>query len=166
MEIGKIVGFTGTRRGMLSRQRQSIEVLLKLLQPKEVHHGDCVGADEQFHRIAQDLGLRIIIHPPDNPKLQAQCMIDNERSFRLFPRPYMDRNRDIVMASDIVLAAPAEEEVQRSGTWMTVRTAKGMSKHVIVVYPEGYLEFRDYSQPVSMFKGRSHLGGDGDVGDI
>lgn len=150
------VGFTGTRLGMSVRQRQSIEILLWLLQPKEVHHGDCVGADEQFHRIAQQRKLRIIIHPPDNEKLQAKCMFesDDKTSFRMASKPYVDRNIDIIKTTDIMLAAPSGEEVQRSGTWLTIRHAKGLKKHVIIVYPEGNLEHRDFMSNMSMWGGR------------
>jgi len=139
------IGFTGTRLGMSVRQRQGIETLLWLLQPKEVHHGDCIGADEQFHRIAQQMKLRIIIHPPDNQRLQANCLFDpgDKKSFRMASKPYLERNVDIVNASDILLGAPGtSEEMQHSGTWMTIRHARGLKKNVIVIYPEGNIEHR------------------------
>ena len=56
----------------------------------------------------------------------------------LDPRPYLARNRDIVDASDLMLACPAEQqEVLRSGTWATIRYALKRDKHLIVIHPNG-----------------------------
>jgi len=142
-----VLGFTGTRLGMQFRQRQTLEVLMHIFKPDEVHHGDCIGSDEQFHRIAQQMHRRIIIHPPENPKLRANCI----GGIEVFPKPYMERNRDIVSASDIMLATPAGQEEQHSGTWLTIRAAKGMKKDVIVIYPGGDVEYRDHDSKRSMF---------------
>ena len=142
------IGFTGTRLGMQSRQRQSLEVIMRILKPDEVHHGDCIGSDEQFHRLAQLQHRRIIIHPPENPKLRANCI----GGIEVFPKPYMERNRDIVQASDIMLATPAGPEEQHSGTWMTIRAAKGLKKDVIIIFPGGDVEYRDHDSKRSMFR--------------
>ena len=132
------LGFTGTRSGMKEPQRKTVEAILWMLKPKEVHHGDCIGADAQFHEIARKLHLRILVHPPDNPALRANCL----GGIDLMPKPYRDRNVDIVQQSDFLLAAPSGPELDRSGTWMTVRIAKGLRKLVYVIYPEGNVEMR------------------------
>lgn len=134
-----VIGFTGTRLGMTSWQRQSLDVLLNLIKPDEVHHGDCIGSDEQFHRICQLRKLRIVIHPPDNPAARANCV----GGIVVAPRPYLERNKDIVESADILIAAPkGPEQFQGSGTWQTIRWAKRWKKIVIIINPEGGLEWR------------------------
>jgi len=96
----------------------------------EVHHGDCVGADASFHNIAKELGKRIVIHPPENDKLRAYKHGD-----RMYSRkPYLQRNHDIVKASDTMIACPdSSKEKLRSGTWATIRYARKNGKEVNLI---------------------------------
>jgi hypothetical protein len=118
-----IVGFTGSRAGMTARQLARVREVLE--QATEAHHGDCVGGDAEVHAIAIELGVPVVIHPPDKQKHRACC----QGAVRAEPeRPYLRRNRDIVRACDLLVAAPKESEeppVQRGqGTWSTVRYAR------------------------------------------
>jgi hypothetical protein len=107
---------------------------LTMLDFDEVHHGDCVGADHDMHRIAEANGQRIVVHPPSDNRLRAWC----KGEIILSPRPYLDRNRDIVGACTTLLATPAEmEEQDKGGTWYTVRFARRRGVPVIVVWPDG-----------------------------
>ena len=126
------IGFTGTRYGMAPGQRQALLDLIDQLLvfppyttfPCEVHHGMCVGADEDFHRIMREIpGAHIVGHPgptwPDG-KWSADVLCDEtvER------RPYMRRNADIVAAAHVMIATPFGDEPQASGwTWSTIRMA-------------------------------------------
>ena len=126
-----IVGFTGTRQGMNDFQKSQVQQFLSGLVSTEVHHGDCLGADEDFDAIAYQRGLKIVIHPPENSTHRAWCS-DGEV---LKPKPYIVRNHDIVDACDVLLACPSGPEVVRSGTWATIRYAKKQGKNVIIIYP-------------------------------
>lgn len=131
------VGFTGTRFGMTDQQIKSIaEIVDGLPDDLECHHGDCVGADEEFHtivRIAKE-GARIRGHLPENEKHRAWCDFDFEEE----PLDYKVRNRRIVNASDLMIAGPKEmKEAKRSGTWMTIRYALRQGKEMLVVFPDG-----------------------------
>lgn len=54
------------------------------------------------------------------------------------PRPPLERNRDVVDASDVLLACPGGmAEEQRSGTWATIRYARKAGKPVVIVWPDG-----------------------------
>ena len=124
---------------MTSFQRRSLDVLLSILKPSEVHHGDCVGADEQFHVMCMERHIHVIIHPPDNDVLRAHSI----GGFSLAPRPYLERNKDIINLSDMLIAAPKGPEVQQgSGTWQSIRWVRRLEKPVIIIHPEGYLERR------------------------
>ena len=134
-----IVGFTGTREGLTSAQREAlVKVLYRLYSDgSEFHHGDCVGADEEAHEIAREIGYEIHIHPPSISRLRAFCKGDVVYS----PKPYLERNHDIVDASDILVACPAQSyEVLRSGTWATVRYARRVGKPIVIIYPNGSVE--------------------------
>jgi len=136
------IGFTGTQVGMTNEQKSSLEKYLKIsLKYSEYHHGDCVGADEQFHKILEKLGTdEIIIHPPIKNVKRAFC----KAKTILVPKDYLDRNKDIVDASEILIAAPKEfDEQLRSGTWSTVRYCKKQKKNAFIIYPNGMMRVYD-----------------------
>lgn len=143
------IGFTGTREGMTENQKIFLEAYFKIVKSLQeadfcFHHGDCIGADEQAHRILYDnIGGRLIyLHPPHNDKLRAK--LDSECSYVYPTRQYLERNHDIVDATDYLIAAPKEaEETTKSGTWATIRYAKKQKKNVIIVRPDGSIIFRD-----------------------
>lgn len=125
-------GFTGTQEGMTERQQKTLILLLKDMKNHVFHHGDCVGADEQAHFIAERCGLYIWIHPPINNNKRAFCESDT-----ILPaKEYIDRNHDIVDACDILIAAPKTlSEGLRSGTWATIRYARKNSIPCIILEP-------------------------------
>lgn len=132
------VGFSGSRDGMSFPQKQYIETWISknIHNIEEVHHGDCIGADAQFHKLCNRDRLKIIIHPPSNPQKRAFCQSLDIRS----EKPYLIRNDDIVNDSDILLATPSTVDnnyILTSGTWYTIRKAKNLGKEVIVIYPDG-----------------------------
>ncbi len=128
------IGFTGTRRGMTDAQRNSLRKFLQTAAG-EFHHGDCIGADEQAHDIAEAAGFEIHIHPPLNPTKRAFKITHVSR---MRPElPYLARNRNIVFATDELVATPAEPEEQlRSGTWSTVRFARTRNRPITIIYPD------------------------------
>src|SRR5262245_37831802 len=135
------VGFTGTQKGMTKEQKHRIEVILITLRPKHVHHGDCIGADAEFHAICDKLKHRPIIHihPPSNPKKRAFCKGD----VMYTEKPYKKRNHDIVAMSDKLIATPKEdyEIMIGSGTWQTIRMGNKANIEVYIVVPNGDVVF-------------------------
>lgn len=120
-------------------ENQKKLVINYLSQLKEmdiyVHHGDCVGADYDFHKICSDKliekNIKIIIHPPINNKLRAYCNGNNV--YINDPKDYLDRNRDIVDSCKILIGCPMNKnyEDKRSGTWYTINYAKKCNKELI-----------------------------------
>ena len=141
-EEGFVVGFTGTRTGMTKAQREAVQRELaadgKDAPVIEFHHGDCVGADAQAHEIAVESKISVFLHPPTGDKLRAFC----ESDFAYVPKPYLDRNKDIVNDTDYMLACPRGEETVRSGTWATIRYAVSKGKLVLIIYPDGRTEIK------------------------
>jgi hypothetical protein len=138
-----IIGFTGTRNGLTDEQDEALSELVNRLQPGEVHHGMCVGADEAFHKIvvAGEYFVNIEGHPPTIPDHMMEY--NEEEFFKIhFPRPYLERNRDIVKQSQMLIACPEGPEVIRSGTWSTIRYLKKHNwvKDHYIVWPSGLVE--------------------------
>lgn len=134
------IGFTGTQPGMTGDQIRVVMQFLISLAPTDVHHGDCIGSDDDFHLITSlwDTPVRRHIHPPTNPTKRAWCPIRQETDTVYLPKPYLIRNHDIVDATTTLIATPAEYTEQlRSGTWSTIRYARKHRRHIIVVYPDG-----------------------------
>jgi hypothetical protein len=140
------IGFTGTRNGTTEAQYGYLRGALTSMIPKgnaevnvevEAHHGDCVGADCEFHVLLREVcpAARIIAYPGLDNAQRAFSDAD----LILEPRPLLDRNLDIVKAVDFLFAAPKEDHmVLRSGTWATVRYAVRRNvPQVIVVKPDG-----------------------------
>jgi hypothetical protein len=104
----------------------------------EVHHGDCMGADADFHDLADNECLDIVIHPPIDDSKRAFCSSSDVRE----PKPYLDRNHDIVNETRVLIACPNGRESPRSGTWATVRYARnriyqGEQQLTYIITPSG-----------------------------
>jgi hypothetical protein len=137
------IGFTGTRIGMTSAQKQRVISFLSRIKhefPNHEwwgHHGDCIGADEDFHNLLRKADFKIYGHPPGNPKLRAFLTFDDCDK----PEIYRIRNHNIVRESRILIATPRLPEQDSSqgysGTWATVRYARQRKKPYIVIMPDG-----------------------------
>ena len=129
-----IIGFTGSRRGLSKEQMAQVNSVLIQHQATHLHHGDCVGSDEGFHRVGEEMAnVSITIHPPDKPGLRAFCDPQGEGVKKL-PLPFLKRNHAIVDACDILIACPETNQEQlRSGTWATIRYARKKGKEVIII---------------------------------
>lgn len=129
------IGFTGRQDGMTNKQKEVVEWLLRR-GPGEFHHGDCVGADAEAHAIAKKAGLRIVVHPPNDPKKRAFVQDYDEIREE---KPYLDRNHDIVNETELLLATPRTPyEITRSGTWATIRYGRNTpGVDVAIVLPDG-----------------------------
>lgn len=134
------VGFTGTRWGMTMQQKDAVHQMLKdlaaLVRPGRVvaHHGDCVGADSNFHDLARDVNAYTIGHPPTSLELRANRTFDQVRP----PLGHLARNRRIVLEAQVMIATPFESTRQtRGGTWYTIDHARKVGRKVVVVLPDG-----------------------------
>jgi hypothetical protein len=132
-----IVGFTGTREGMTTYQKNAIRQMMIDVNVLMGHHGDCIGGDEEFDYICHDFELPVHLHPPDDPRYRAFCM-DFYRTEE--PRPYLVRNRVIVNSVNLLIAAPKETfepmAARGQGTWSTIRYARQVGRLLRIVWPE------------------------------
>ena len=145
------VAFTGTRKGMTTAQWSRVASILTTQfangSRHEWHNGDAIGADAQSH--ASVLGLKKmgrLIETHGHP-----CNKEDQREYMDFDvmhevAPPLSRNRDMVRASGLLVAAPFEyEDIPRgSGTWATIRFAARTETSHIVVWPDGSDTTFDY----------------------
>lgn len=138
------LGFTGTQQGMTNAQWEAVRRLFfYTLNVTVLHHGCCVGADLQAHRLALEHSAYIVGHPPTDVK---KCMLVDLKEFDEIRLAfgYMTRNYHIVREGvDGLVATPKEaREVLRSGTWSTIRRARkhphvADHKPIWIVLPDG-----------------------------
>lgn len=137
----RTIGFTGTKLGMTPPQRAEVQRILESARKRgavEFVFGLCVGADEEAALDAAALGYRLRGFP-------AFELGDPNRSLLTvaFLHPVaapLDRNGSIVEFSKEIVAAPhGYREVQRSGTWATIRRARRLGRPVSIVAPDGSL---------------------------
>lgn len=131
----KRLGFTGTQEGMTQAQQETVAAIILVYKPVVAQHGDCVGADEEFHNLARSQGVTVDIFPPKDAKKRAFCKFARKVHE---PENYLVRNNLIVINSDFIIAAPKEyHEVLRSGTWSTIRRTQELRKPLTIVWPDG-----------------------------
>lgn len=127
-----VIGFSGTRAGMTPLQTAAVVDTLRQHRFAIVHHGDCVGADEELHEISKQLGFYVIVHPPKNSAFRAFCRGDEI----LPPDSYYNRNQAIVDVCAFLIAAPKTMS-RVGGTWDTIRRAQRADKPVLLHKPDG-----------------------------
>lgn len=131
------IGFTGTRKGWTVHQWAWFPMILSGFPGAEFEHGDCQGSDAAAHVIAQNRRHRIHLRAAVGTKFRAFSKLSPTDVLHP-PKPPLARNHDIVDATTILIATPAEMTEQlRSGTWSTVRYARKRGKRVIIVFPDG-----------------------------
>ena len=135
------IGFTGTQSGMNQFQKMAVLAYLNLIDPVEVHHGSCIGADAEFHAMTVDK-YETHVHPCTLLTKQAP---HPGATFVYVAKEPLERNRDIVNESLLVIATPRGKERPRSGTWMTVNYARKLGRPLLIVYPK-YMEFENWPE--------------------
>ena len=147
-----IVGFSGTQHGMTKSQWDVVAQYVESLKPDAIVHGDCVGADEQFHTICCSVYSgplhRVILRPGvdanGNAPKRAYCKTQTPPEIEVIEHPperYLIRNDKIAEECVRLIAAPLEfeEQLRGSGTWATVRYAHARGKPIHLVLPDGHL---------------------------
>lgn len=113
-------------------QPAQAETIIRVLDAHSslvVLHGDCIGADTDFHNLCvayrsahPEKYIKIHVYPPINPQLRGFNVADKTLELN----HYLERNKAIVLNSDFLIACPVDKNKAevRSGTWSTVRQAR------------------------------------------
>lgn len=134
----KSLGISGSRDGLTLHQRAFMLSWMRNHNAQVVHHGDCIGADEQVARLFSTTFSYIIAHPGHIAAMRANCEVND---LTLSPLNTLVRNRFIVKHSNHILAFPSQRSPgTRSGTWYTIDYAQKQNKPVTVVLPSGEVQ--------------------------
>lgn len=130
------IGITGTRKG--ANKVQQIAISQKLKGVSHFHHGCAVGVDIKAAQMAHNSGIYVVGHPGMDVHGNVRSNITNFDNHTEEPLPFLQRNRIIVDASNLMLAVPKDmQEERRSGTWYTVRYCRTVNKPLIILWPDG-----------------------------
>lgn len=146
-----IWGETGTRYGATRLQLASVGWLWSRYEIKELHNGDCVGADEQLYYLARSFGATVTLHPPTDPKYRAFCgqsdCVVFDTTITIRPeKTYFIRDRDVVDESDVVVGLPKKPwEEDHGGTWYTINYAREQEKPLAIVWPNGLISYERWN---------------------
>ena len=135
------LGFTGTSSTVTVLAKHALKNVLQNMHNAgylRMHNGDCIQADAIAARLWQEMGGKVVLHPPEDPKKRAFI----EADYYFDPRPYLERNKDIVNLSRTLIAVShGMTEDARSGTWATIRYAKKMCRPCQIILPNGEIQF-------------------------
>ena len=133
------LGITATRTGLTEDQIDSFYALIRLGKPNEVHDGDCFGGDTECHNIVRkEFPLCYMVgHPPTEERYRKF----NKYDMSYMPKPYLERNDDIIDLVDEMIALPKEMKEPKTkrggGTWATIRHARKKGRKLTIIYPDG-----------------------------
>lgn len=150
-----IVAFTGSRgpddAGMPPAQHQAVDRLLQSLfgPGAGFYHGCCRGADAQAAALAKAAGYVVVARPARSavatdvempPDVDPDALAAADRV--LWAAGHFRRNRDLVDACDLLVAAPAAYAWpvlpgSSGGTAYTVNYARRHGKRVYLLDPAG-----------------------------
>lgn len=134
------IGITGTRHGATRAQLKVLMGSLLLYYQAgetELHHGACVGVDEQAALLGRAMNFRVIAHPPNTDRYLSTVSM-NASDVVLPTAQYLVRDRAIVHSTGLLIAAPhTTVQIPRSGTWYTYRYALGKNKTTMLITPDG-----------------------------
>lgn len=147
-----VAGFTGTTQGMAEIQGEKIRDWITYVDVS-LHHGMCVGADFDMELLARRYALSsyVVGHPgvTKGGRVWLRAELSSPDDIRA-PKPFIERNHDIVDETDVLWAAPKEYFNKRredgtwtpirSGTWATIRYAERVGKPVVIFWPGGGIE--------------------------
>lgn len=152
----EILGITATRKGIRFAQAEAFKKIFLSILPTQLHHGACVGGDEDAVLCADQIWrddkvafpIIIVAHPgksasDSGSERPNRSEISIANSNIVFPeKGYFARNRDIVNASTVMIAFPPCKPMPKSGgTTYTYNYAIKQGKPTWIAWPDGSYDF-------------------------
>lgn len=138
-----IYTFTGSRSGCSGIQLATLNSFVFKLRNTEYPdvrflHGGCRGGDTEFHELLfkWEMLSRLTVCPSNMPWTQDQLLGSGFKTED--PDFPLVRNHRMVDESQRLFACPDTlKEIQRSGTWATVRYARKKKLQLYLILPDG-----------------------------
>jgi hypothetical protein len=149
----------GNHHGITVGQKMSFKKMLRTCEHRltDVCHGDGVGVEAESHAIVREhfrQRVRIHIFPPEDDELRAHCGNEDGEEVRVYnPTSYLRREKDMLNASNVVIALPFESnEKVRSVTWASIRHARASGRFLCIIYPDGSIQMHKPNQKMRVVK--------------
>lgn len=134
------IGGTATRYGLTPEQHSAVAKLFAVMvarEPIEFHEGDCIGGDAEMADIATRCGAVVHGWPSVDPQFRAYAPAHVWHP----PMTNFARNRAIVRATELIIAAPYQNlPSDYGGTWYTINWALKHGYPVWIAWPDGRAE--------------------------
>jgi len=150
------LGVTGTLHGTTKIQYDNMRLFF-LINGKyitELHHGSSIGVDIEAHNLTTPVkSIDRVIYPSTVGSTRVDIpTIDLRTEDVTHPeKDSLERNKDIVDNSEWLLAFPRDmNEVEKSGTWSTVRYARKLDKLISIYWPDGTVTREEPDEAVSL----------------
>lgn len=141
----KRLAVTATQGGGTPEQLwEAANFLQSCVELEEFHHGGCVGGDEELAFLVSRMlpHVQVHLHPGSTPEKYATYAYDISSWVVYDAKDNLERNQDMVNATDHLLGMPGEaEEILRSGTWATIRYARKAGRPHTLLYPDGTVHY-------------------------
>lgn len=154
-----IIGFTGTRRGVNTKQDDPLFNTLVEYKPTIFLHGACTGADEYAVEMVRDYysstECTIIAYP--GVSLKSEDRSDrSERAIQLSnevlpEQGHFSRNRKIVQRCHLLIAVThyyiyeEPEDGSGGGTFFTIQHAEKLKRPTVIIWADGRMEKRNFT---------------------
>ena len=131
------LGFTGSSRSLSGSQLEEIRRLFVFFAERcrrlgqieaEIHHGDCIGADVEVHRLAREAGLTVILHSTAAAKWKAVELHDRTPGLIHAPSATRGCKTGIADSCDLLIACLDGVRAERM-----VRHAERLGKPVVLL---------------------------------
>lgn len=131
-----IYAFTGSRRPGLTLAQIGF-INSRIPSPKRLLHGGAIGADTQADLLfGEGRGCPIEVYPASKDRFDFWVGKSNRVVHP--PQDPIARNHIMVNRCDLLIACPGTmHEIQRSGTWATIRYGRRQGKPTLLVFPDG-----------------------------
>ena len=133
------VCFSGTRQGLQSIQYQQLKARLLFLPISHAIHGDCVGADAEYHGLIRETcpGAEISTY-----LVKGSFCAGMKADHSHLRTGHLSRNKEMVRLSNLLISCPPTQEAQdRGGTWFTTRFADKINVPLIIILPNGEIKY-------------------------
>jgi hypothetical protein len=139
----KYLVFSGRRDDLSDSQKIMVVNFIRLIKFKCAFHGDCIGADGQFHDLVRENRKKAWIEVYPSPYEAMRAFKEGDLTHEAMKAA--ERDKYMINQGEILLAAPPTKQPVKSGTWANISFAETCEtiQKIIVIAPDGQFCVRE-----------------------